>query len=300
MTFLPIAILAYLFNGISMIIDKVLLRSSVKDPLVFTFYATVSGAVVLVLIPFGLNLTNPATVILSILSGVIFALGLLTLFLALKYSDLIVATPLVGALNPVSSLIIGSVFLSITISTNQLISFILLLGGGILLTLKLWWQKSVFSKQFLIILSSGIFFGLSYVLLRMAFETSTYLNVLIISRLGMALFGLVFLIFPSTRRQIFSGKITKHHFINKISFWVLASQLAGGLSGLLITFAVSLESPAIVNSIYGIQYILLFGVVLLMAKISPHLLDENLKSQTILEKILGLILVAGGLYYLAV
>jgi len=73
----------------------------------------------------------------------------------------------------------------------------------------------------------------------------------------------------------------------------------GAVQGFLLTFAVSLANPALVNSLFGIQYLVILTTSLLLSKSHPNLLGERLTKAIILQKVTGSIILSIGLYLLA-
>ena len=76
-------------------------------------------------------------------------------------------------------------------------------------------------------------------------------------------------------------------------------QAVGGASELLITFSVSLATPALVNSLQGSQYLFLFIASLFLGKKFPEIFKEQHTYLKTAFKILGIICIAVGLYLLA-
>lgn len=298
MSFLPIAITAYILNGFSLTIDKILVTQSLKNPFVYTFYIGILSLLALLLIPFGFTLPSPYVSLIAATSGIVFTFALLSMFASLKYYDLTVASPLIGTLNPISALFLGLIITGQSLTLPQQQSFLFLIAGGVLLTYKLWWGKHSLDRRLLVTLASGFLFGLSYVLLREAFLLSSFIPVMVISRVAMAAVVLVFLFFPTVRQQIFASKLTRAHFTNHILTLVFISQGVGALSGLMLTFAVSLANPAVVNSLYGLQYFILLGAAYWLSKKDVHILHEHISNKNGWQKVLATILIALGLYYL--
>ncbi len=299
MSFLPIALIAYILNGFSLIVDKNLVDHNLKNPIVYTFYIGALSFVALLLIPFGFSIPSTDAIVLAVLSGVIFVLAQLTFFEALQEYNASVVSPVVGTLNPVFSLIVGALFLGSVLTGSQFLAFSLLIIGGIILTFNLWWGKHNLDYHFLMMVFSGFLFGMSYVLLAEAFYLSSFINGLVISRLAVGVIVLSFLFFPKTRSAIFAGSLTKNHFFNRTGMLVLSSQAAGAASGLMVSYAITLANPALVNSLFGVQYIMLLVVAIILAKSHPHILDENLTKKVLFQKVLGSIVIALGLGLLA-
>lgn len=298
MIYLPIAIFAHLLNGFSLIVDKTLMDHKLKSPFVYTFYIGLLSLLTIFLIPFGFTIPNIEAISYAISAGIVYIIALLAFFKSLQTSDLTIVSPIVGTLNPVFALILGFAFLGEELTRNQLTAFSLLISGSVFLTFNLWWRKHAFNKNLIYLTLAGLFFGLSYVLLREAFKQSSFIDGLIISRAAMVSFVLLFLAAPKIRRQIIASRLTKNHFMSKTGLLVLGSQLAGGISGFLVAFAVSLASPAVVNSLHGIQYIMLLGVAITLSKSHPDILDEKINPKTLGQKILATFLISLGLFYL--
>ncbi len=301
MSFLPIAVLAYVLNAGGIVIDKILIKNSLSNPVTYTFFVSVLQLLILVLIPFGFTLNFDNAFYLAVASGIISVFGLLTFYYSLLKNEASVVGPIVGVFNPLSAFILGWLILSQSLSPTQTIAFIILIFGAIILTLN-FWQKSLksFSKNFFWMAFSGLLFGISYVLLRQSYLSTSFLNGLIISRTAAGIFALSFLILPNLRQQIFS-KGPHRSSINSKSTLVLLmiGQTMGALSGLLITFGVSLASPALVNSVFGIQYVIILAAALILKENHPHLLEESLSKKSIAQKIAGAIILSIGLFLLS-
>jgi uncharacterized membrane protein len=299
MNFLPISILAYALNGGAAIIDKILINSKIQSPYVYVFYISVMGLFAILLIPFGIQLSiYPA--ILSIISGIVANLALLAYFAALKNGEASVVTPIIGSLNPLFSLILGSLFLGQLISPIQSVAFFLLILGSVILTASLWVDKVTLNRQLLLMISAGFLFALSYVLIREAFLLSNFVSGLVISRVAGGLFVLPLLLIPRTRLEILANKATKHHFANTTSLLLFSGQAMGGIAVFLMTFATSLVNPALVNSLFGVQYLTILIVALFLAhEHKKKLLDEDLTKNVLIQKIMGALILSVGVFLLS-
>ncbi len=298
MPFLPFAILAYAFNAGSTIIDKILLTQSLKSPFVYVFYVSIAGLLVIFLIPFGVSFeAKPA--LLAAISGIISNFALLTYFASLKKGEASVVAPVVGALNPFFSLVLGLIFLNQLISGNQLVAFLLLLLGSLILTYNIWSKKIELNRQLILMVLSGLFFAISYVLLRESFLDSNFISGLTISRLAGGILVLGFLLFPNLKREIFTSKLSKNHFSNSTSVLLFTGQAMGASSGLLITYAISLTSPALVNSLFGVQYLVILAAAFIFKQHNSKLLEEDLTKGALVQKFIGVILLSIGVYLLS-
>jgi len=298
MNFLPFAIIGYGFTAGSIVIDKILLRHSLPNPLAYTFYISILGLLAVLVIPFGVKFdSTPAA--FSILSGVFSTIALYTLFQALKGGEASVVGPVVGALNPLFTIIISSIFLSQDLTYDQLGAFSILMLGAIILTFNIWVNKLRTNQQLLWIVTSGLFWALGYTFLRQAFLTGDLLSGLAISRLGGGLFVLPVLFIPILKSKLVISKPTGKISLKKTGLLLLFGQTMGALSGLLLSFATSLANPALVNSLFGVQYLVILIVALVLGKAHSSLLEERLTRFALIQKVIGAGVLSWGVYLLS-
>lgn len=288
MSFLPIAALAYALNAGAIIIDKILLTRALPNPAVYAFYISILGLLALLLLPFGFQ-WQASILLPAILSGTASTLALLTFFKSLKEGEASVAGPLVGALNPLFALIIGMLFFNQLINSSEFLAMLVLILGAGILTFNVWFKKIKTNRQLLMMVASGFFFALSYVFLKEVFATSNFITGLVLSRVFGALSALTFLFWPTVRRQILAPKIRP-----KTSLLLILGQSMGAMQGFLLAYATSLASPALVNSLFGVQYLVILGASFFIN------LNEDLSKKAILQKIVGAAILSLGVYLLSI
>ena len=297
MSFLPISILAYALNAGSIVIDKILIRNILPNPLIYTFYINILSLLVIILIPFGLNLNNQA-LFMGATSGILFVFAVYTLFKALKLGEASVVGPVVGALNPLFTLLFVTFFLNQILTSSQIMGFSVLLTGALLLTVNIWLKKLRLNKQLFWMVISGFFFSLAYISLKETFLSSNLITGIVVSRVAAGLFVLPLIGFPSFRKQIFVKR--NDQFSNKKTlFLLILGQGMAATSGLLISIAISLASPALVNSLFGVQYLVILGVAIILARKHPQLLDESLTKGVLMQKLIGVGVLSLGVYLLS-
>lgn len=299
MSFLPIAILAYALNAGSIIIDKILLQKSIPNPIAYAFFISVLGLLTVFLIPFGFSIPDSGIILLCIFSGIAFTAALFAMFTSLKNQDASVVGPIVGVLNPLFTIIIGFLFFAQLLATAHILAILVLVFGALVIGINFSNHKFVLNKSLLWMIAAGFFFALSYVLLREAFLQTNFITGLIISRLGGGLFVLSFLLFPNLRREIFTKNKQSAAQNKTTAILLFTGQIMGAIQGLLLTYAVSLASPALVNSLFGIQYIVILIFALLVYKKHPQWLGEKLSPVVISQKVTGVLILSFGLYLLS-
>jgi uncharacterized membrane protein len=299
MNFLPIALLAYLLNAISTIIDKVLLKTSLPNPIAYTFYINLLGGVTLLLIPFGVKISE-SILFFSCLSGLFGVLALLFYFQALKSGQASVVSPVTGGLNPMFTFIIGLIFLNYSLTQTQTAGLFTTFFGTAILTFSLWAGKLKFNSQLINIFLAGLFFALGYLTLKEVFIRSNLVTGLVLSRAFGTFLALLLLLVPKWREEIFSSKLVHNNFLNKTSLLFLIGQILGASTGFLLSLATYFSNPALVNSLFGVQYIVLLAAALVLAhKHKEKLLDEVISKKTLFQKVIGAIILSIGVYLLS-
>lgn len=287
MNYLPFTILAYFLNALAVTADKFLLKKFIPNPLTYVFYISLFSLLVLFLIPFT-HIPTLTVLILASTSTILWSFGAFFMFKALKAGQVSRVIPIIGTLTPVFLLIHASFFGTITLNQTWAVGFLIL--GLVFLTL-LNWQGKLHLKELLYEFLAALFFAVSYLLLREAFLNMDFLTVFAWSKVILLPILAVFL-FPSLRKKVATSS-------GSLGALFVGGQLAGGASQLLITFSISLATPALVNSLQGVQYVFLLVFSLLLAKKIPKIFGEKSSRIILFSKILGILVIALGLYILS-
>lgn len=296
MNYLIIAIAAYLLNAVAVTIDKILLVKRLPNPALYVFYISAFSLVVLAAAPF--TKFPPFNVFfISSAATILWTLGAFFMFRALKTGEAIRVIPVIGTLIPIILLFMSAV--SGSINLNEIWAVIFLLLGLIFLVFPYLKGKFSFEEIGQEVISA-LFFANSYFLLKIAYDAHDFQSVFVYSRLILLPIILIILAFPFLRRLILSGASHKPgNLFSKTGFMLLVGQGSGGLSQLLLTFAISLANPAVINSIQGIQYVFLFILGLLLSKKYPAAFNDKLNRAHILGKVVGIVLIFFGLWVLS-
>lgn len=302
-----IVILGHALNAGAFLVDKYLLAKKLPNPVAYSFVIGVLGLLAFLLAPFGLRILSQFEFILSLLSGAIFVLALFFFFGALKCADTSKVVTFVGALQPIMIYVLAFWWLGERLSANQIMAFVLLMIGGVLVTLEhtsykgfghfFARQKNRESYWIMWAIVAALLFAISFVFVKDVFNESNFISGLVWSRLGGAFMALLYLLIPRARRRIFSGLKTTQDKKQAGSL-VLISQGAGALGFILISYAISLASVTLVQAMQGIQYALLFLMVWFMTWRFPHILKEKFSREILIIKICAILFIGMGLVIL--
>src|SRR3989344_97890 len=299
MSFIPFALASFFFNSISVLIDKFLLTKSIPNPFVYVFYISAFSLIVIFFLPFT-KTPDINTFILGSFSTILWTIGAYFLFDALKIGQTSRVIPIIGTLTPAILLILGTI--SGTVSSNDIFAGVFLILGLLFLVVP-YLKGKLIKDEIKFEIIASLFFANSYLVLKMAYDMGEFLSVMVYSRLILIPALIIILLLPNLRKLVLGHTADtskpRFSFLSKSGVLLFFGQAAGGLSGLLLTFAISLGHPALVNSLQGAQYIFLFIFSLVLGKYFPHVFTEKLTRLSFFGKITGIILVGIGLALIA-
>lgn len=301
MTWLIIALLAYLLISVNLTLDKVILKNSIPHPVVYCFYMGMLSIFGLVFLPFGTVSFGLENIITGLIVGGVFMVALFIMYKAVFANEASRVGPLIGATTPIFVSLFSFLFLREQLTWLQFLAFIFLVLGGILISVDIdgnhWVQKKRKAWKILqISLFSALAFGIYYVLLKHVYNQGSFVSGFIWTRIGSFLATFLFLIPAGNRRLIFGGTKTLQM---KSGVLVLANKTISGVAFALLNYAISLGSVTLTNAMQGLQYVFLLIVVAFLSKRYPKILDEAVGKKVITQKIIAIIIVGIGLAILA-
>jgi drug/metabolite transporter (DMT)-like permease len=317
--YLALAITAYFINAGVYISDKFLLSKKIHSSVAYAFYVGIWSIFnISLFLVFPWWLPNLRELTLDLLAGFLFLVTLVFWYKALHQSEASRVVPIVGALVPIFSFILSFVFLDQTLSQKQLVAFIILICGGVLISIK---RTKVYLYQKVIIrireiigdivgevparfqptgrlivnsVAAAVFFACYYVLMKYIYLHQPFVGSFVWSRLGSFIGVLLMLFVPGWRylivKQQQGAKTSKN-----ILFFFLVRLLAAA-AFIMLNWAISLGNVAVINALQGVQYLFLFVIILLVSHRFPKMLNEQLGGGVFLQKLVGTVMVGLGLY----
>jgi hypothetical protein len=302
MTWLLIAISAYLILAIVFLVDKHLLTEKIPDPKLYAFYSGILGFLTIFLIPFvDFKIISLRYFLLALLSGVSFFVALFLFYRTLKSFEVSRVVPAIGALIPLFSLAL--VYLSSkgqeTLTSYEVPAFVLLILGGFLISFR---KEKLFSFQSLFFSAmTSFFFSLHFVSAKYIYINYSFWNSLIWLRIGGFLMALIFFfLFKEIRDEILIKRKTLR---KETSLVFLGSKILSAGGGFLQNYAVflapSLVAVALINGLQGTQYAFLLIFAVFLSVKYPDVLKEEITKKIIAQKVFSIILIIGGLLLLS-
>lgn len=288
-----ITITSYFFFSLAYFGDKLVLGGP-SNPKLYTFYVGALSLLVIFFIPFtALSFPDARELFWITLEAITYILGLYTMFVALGKFDVSRVMATIGAVQPIAILFLTWMFWGAIITGVNFLAFLMLLSGSVIISAE---KKVKGTGNYLpLVLCSAVMFSLEYVSSKMVFSSLPFLTGLIWMKLFSFLFALIFLFDKKLRDQIFKKR---GNMDRKTRILFLFTQSSGGIAGLLQSFAIALVPVShlvVINSLRGIQYVFLFLITLFFSFFFPKILKEDISLKVIIQKVVAMALIVGGL-----
>ncbi|MCX6796079.1 MAG: EamA family transporter [Candidatus Falkowbacteria bacterium] len=314
-------IIAYFINAGVYVADKFILSKKIHSSISYAFFVgiwSIFNFFILIFVPW---MPNPVELVIDLIAGIVFLFTLVFWYKALHQSEATRVVPIVGALVPVFSCILSYILLGEILTERQLLAFIILVVGGILISIKYtrFYALKMLLERFKVVFGnllgvihasyhpmqrtiinstiSAFFFATYYVLIKYVYQYQPFVGGFVWSRLGTFIGVLFILLVPEWRGKIFEHQKGQKTPKNLTFFFSI--RLLAALAFIIINWAISLGNVALVNALQGVQYIFLILLVLFLSAKYPKILREELGGGVIIQKVLGATLVCTGLYMLA-
>jgi len=311
MSWIVLSLLAYLFLAVVATTDKFLLTNQSIKPKVYAFYVGLLGGLAVILIPFGFSIPNPIDLGIGFVSGSIWIFALISLYESFNRFEVSRVVPAVGGFLPIFSLGLTYLFswrmhnVLEGLSLLKIISFLLLIAGGVLIT---YGKKNNFANKGL------LFAGLTAFLFALSFSTIKilYMNVNFISAFAWTrIAGFITALFLLFSKEVKEELFKKNKKKNKKSLFkrpktaliFLANQAMGGVATILQNIAIYI-APAIylafINALDGTRYVFILIITIILSRKFPKILSEKITRPLLVQKIFAIILIIGGLIILSI
>lgn len=296
-----LAVIGHASNAIAFVIDKTLLNTAFKRS---TTYAALIGGIslaALILLPWTHRALPIGVYPFVIGFGALFVFALVAFFEALKRAEASRVIPIVGSLIPLVTFA-GSFFLGReTMSSRELIGFFLLIAATVFLTAGGRAKRRMTLTVFGFSILAAVLFAVASLCGKYAFDQADIAAVFIWSRVAAAVTGILLGLFVSGSRHELSLIFRGGGGQSKRSAAGLAvfGQLCGGFGFILVNLALAGGSASKVNALQAVQYALIILAAWIGGTRLRKLLNEEMSSRMIIQKMVALVFVALGLSLIA-
>ncbi|MEK7164932.1 MAG: DMT family transporter [Patescibacteria group bacterium] len=302
MNWLLVVLIGHFLNAAAFLTNKFLLNKGIPSPFVYAALTGLLGGAAVVLIPFGFSVPAMPEILRALAAGATFILALIFFYAALKQNEASRVVPLVGGLVPLFTFVLAYFYLGERLANNQILGFVALVVGGVLITLD---KKGPASAKatagkrygYLYAIIAAFVFAVSFVLTKQVFIEQNFVSGFVWSRIGGFLLALLILLIPKERHAIFHPEKTKQG--RNIFALFIGGQIAGALGFVLVNYAISLASVSLVNAMQGVQYVFLLIAIVFLGRKFPKILSEKLSGGVLVQKLAAIVLISAGIGLIA-
>jgi len=297
MMWFGIALLGYFFLAFTFILDKLILTKSVGKPVVYTFYSTIFMFGALFAWPLGVEFLYGIDWLWAFVSGVAFGFGLWTLYKAVKTGEASHVNPFNGAMVSIATYVLSFYFLHESLNSIQILGITILVVASLLLSFEKSRKHRGFHMGFVWAVISGILFAVSHVSAKYLYELYPFLTGFVWTRATTGFVGLFLLTFPSVRKIFKKNKnIEKPKTIGKryAGLIIVMTKVFGVLAVVIIQYAASVGSVSLVMALAGLQYALMFLLILFFTKFIPRVFKEYFTKRELVMQWFAILLIVFG------
>ena len=288
-------LVAYSIWSITSLIDKIVIsRGYIKNPLVYIVLNGLMNIFLIFLLPFvGFDILSFSDFLIALLFGIMFSVAVAVYYKAVQYEE-ISRIIILNQIQPIFVLFLAFVFLGDILTPNHLIGFLCLLGAGIIVSYRK--EKFSMSKAFYLMLISNFLFAIAIVSSKHVFSVTSFWSAFLWLRLTS--FSALFALFlPSIRRQFVNTFKNMRTKIKSLLFFKMLIDFSGFI---FLGYAVMNGPISLVNALSSsIQPLIVFLLALAISFYFPKLIKEEINKTAILVKIIALVLVMVGIWFIA-
>ena len=287
-------IIGQFLYAIAILIDRfIVTKKVVSKPIVYVFYVNFLSIFALGAIPFGVTIPSAWALFISFCTAVSFAASIYFLYESLNNSNTSEVVPVIGGVSAISAFSLGAVLLGDGLPNRFIAGFIILVIGMLIIS-----HFRFTARSFVFLTGSGFFFGLSTILIKILFESTSFIDGFFWSRIANVVVALLLLALPSVYKAIRHDHSKHKTSKSNKALFVIGNKALGAIGFIFILFAIRQGNPAIINALTATQYIFLLVFALFFNKLLPEYFEEKIHKHEFLHKTLATSLIVLGFFVL--
>ncbi|MBS1266965.1 MAG: hypothetical protein MAG795_00935 [Candidatus Woesearchaeota archaeon] len=283
----------FIFSFVN-ILDKLLLEKYLKN-YTLVLFKSIIWLVILCLIPF-INFTIPTLNQLILIFAASF-FGLIAFVPYTKAFEIEEASRLIPLL-PLQSLfvlLLSAILINERLTLIQYTAFVLMLFGGVLLSIKKTKHVLKLSNGFWLMITAVFFWGLNLVIMKHIYNVAHYWSSFIIGVFISSVIGILFLLKKPIRKDF--RKVLKTTS-KQAKIMIISNGLLHIIALTFTMYALKQGIASLVSVLSSFQGLFVFILAIILSKFFPKVLKEDISKQVVLNKILAIILLLIGVYML--
>ena len=195
---------------------------------------------------------------------------------------------------PVLTVVLAFIFLGQTLSSNELLGFVVVLAGATIVSFEK--SRGIFIKGFGMILIAILMWSVMTLFIDYGLTKMSFWDYFLFDTLGSTLAGLTLFIIPAMRRQIIDG--LKTATIGKY-VWFSGNNLLDFFGQMSIKKALAIApSAGLVTVVMQAQSFYAIVIGILLTLIIPGVIKEDISAPVLIKKFIGALIMFSGVYIL--
>ncbi|HBA52538.1 TPA: hypothetical protein DCY68_01920 [Candidatus Azambacteria bacterium] len=294
MNWILLSLLAPLFWASSNFVDKYILGKYTRGIFDFLFFSTITSLFLFLILFIFVGM--PELTMYSwipILTGVILIYSYGFYGKALEQGDTS-ALVILFKFIPVLTVVLAFIFLGQTLSSNELLGFVVVLAGATIVSFEK--SRGIFIKGFGMILIAILMWSVMTLFIDYGLTKMSFWDYFLLDTLGSTLAGLTLFIIPAMRRQIIDG--LKTATIGKY-VWFSGNNLLDFFGQMSIKKALAIApSAGLVTVVMQAQSFYAIVIGILLTLIIPGVIKEDISASVLIKKFIGALIMFSGVYIL--
>ncbi len=261
-----------------------------------------SSLIGLLLLPF-IALWHPEVLVFSTqniliaINGFLYILAVLPYFYALQKDEASICVPLFQLI-PVFSFVLAYFVLGETLNNNQLLGGLLIVLGAIGISLDLSERKKVKFKNevFWLMMLSSLIFALNFLFFKYFAIKSSFWFTSFWEYVGFAVFAFLLMVFVKSYREQFID-VLRHNRVTVLSLNG-ANEIVNIMAKVAFNFASLLAPITVIWIVNGFQPFFVFAYGVILTLLFPKIVKENISGKSLIQKILAILIMFVGTYFL--
>lgn len=279
------------------LISRFTKESSVGALILFSsLFAIVALPILLLINPTILSSIALFHAFVLMVNGALLMVAVLFYLYALEHDEASHVVPFFQ-LVPVLSFGLGYFVLGEVLHKNQLFAAMFIVIGSTILALEMGESKTKLkTKLILLMLGSSLFYAINAVIFKYIAVEQGFTSSLFWDMLGKVLFGVLLFVAIKSYRKDFIGLLKDHHY--SIVLLNIINEIIGLAGDIAIVYAVIFAPVALVQSVGGLQPVMVFVFGVILTLLLPKFGTESMLKKHLAQKILGIAVITIGVYLL--
>ncbi|MEK7647850.1 MAG: GRP family sugar transporter [Patescibacteria group bacterium] len=279
--------------------DRLVVTSAMPNEYVYAFWVGfIPVPAAIVLLPF-LAPVSATIVLISLASGAAFTIGNVFHFRAMRHMEVTRVAPFIGAMVPIFTYLLAWYYFGEALPGSANIGFGLLVFGSVIIGFSYPATKRTQHVAMTIadMCISALFYAGCFVLAKYAYDNAPFIQSFTWGLVGSGIPAIAMLFSHGFRKALKEDSQRKR---TKFEWLLLSNKVFSAMAFILLHLATALTSATLVQSIQGLQYMLVLVIALYMGRNYPSILNENLRGKHMFLAVIAIACILAGLGLLGI